>query len=427
MIQLESNDLRFSFPAIDAEIRKLLESHINETSQAFVEGFLPAARTKIQSMEEEGYYDSKALDTAKQKLDSFSTDQVAEAYRTTCLCTLSSLPAKCRVSFQRTLRLPDDGKTYPLPAGLGKFPLRSLGGYGDSAPEQWLERGGVMLPMFQGEAMWMSFQSSVPCALKIISGSVNALTGELDHDPLESDPQNYVVTPDQPWLDGFKVSKDTVRQFVAMPLGSGYTVSEQLARDAEAGGLVIEAFPTKAEQHFQVLRESELEDIIYPVLTKLLGERWEGQPQALYCRSSPAMCCYESSESFGIGAGGKIRQEVYADQHGLEVWDTENSIRVCVHTCNAMMWRKVTGENPPHPPLTAEEYSRYHIPWFDYYRDDLTALSETKNLAGIKSVSQVSKDKGLASWGEGEEIDPSLIVQYGNARRPEEILAWNRV
>jgi len=32
--------------------------------------------------------------------------------------------AVLRISFQRTLRVPDDGRIYPLPAGLGTFPLR---------------------------------------------------------------------------------------------------------------------------------------------------------------------------------------------------------------------------------------------------------------------------------------------------------------
>lgn len=28
-----------------------------------------------------------------------------------------------RISFQRTLRIPDDGRAYPLPPGLGMFPI----------------------------------------------------------------------------------------------------------------------------------------------------------------------------------------------------------------------------------------------------------------------------------------------------------------
>jgi len=425
MIQLQSNDLTFSFPALDAEIRTLLEAHIEESSSAFVEGFLPAARKEIESLEGHYMYDRRALAASSTRLDIFSRTQIAEAYRAACLEKLPNRGAQCQVSFQRTLRLPDDGKTYPLPAGLGRFPLRSVAGYVDTAPEQWLEKGGVMLPMYQGEAMWMSFESTIPCAVKIVSGSVNALTGERDLRELDSDPQNYVVVPDQPWLDGFKINKGTVRQFVAMPVGSGFTVSEQLAKDAEAGGLAIEAFPMKAEPCFQEFLESELDSIMHDVLTHLLGSGWEGESQMLCSRAAPAMCC-ESSESFGLGAGGKIQQEIYADDHGIDAWSFEHAIRVCIHTCNAMMWRKVTGENPPHPPLTAAEYTRHHIPWFDFYRDDLEALPETKNLASIKSVAQVSAAKGLSSWGDEDEIDPSLVVQYGNARRPEEIRGWGR-
>lgn len=423
MIQLHSNDLTFSFPALDTEIRSLIENHIEGTSAAFVAGFLSAARKEIESLESEYIYDRKALAASSRRLDVFSGTQIAEAYRAACLEKLSSRSAQCQFSFQRTLRLPDDGKTYPLPAGLGRFPLRSVTGYVETAPEQWLEKGGVILPMYQGEAMWMSFESTIPCALKIVSGSVNALTGERDLRELDSDPQNYVVIPDQPWLDGFKVCKGTVRQFVAMPVGSGFTVSEQLAKDAAAGGLSIEAFPMKAERCFQeFLDEGDLDRIMDDVLSNLFGPGWKGEGQMLFCRAARGMIC----ESVGLGAGGKIQQEVYADDHGIDAWSFEHATRVCIHTCNAMLWRKVTGENPPHPPLTAAEYRRHHIPWFDFYRDDLEALPETENLAGIQSVAQVLAAKGIASWGGEDEIDPSLVVQYGNARRPEEIRAWGR-
>jgi hypothetical protein len=38
--------------------------------------------------------------------------------------------------FQRTLRIPDDGKLYPLPPGLGSFPLRHLQDYEEPATMQ---------------------------------------------------------------------------------------------------------------------------------------------------------------------------------------------------------------------------------------------------------------------------------------------------
>ena len=32
------------------------------------------------------------------------------------------------ISFERTLRIPNDGRKYPLPPGLGLFPIRVVGG-----------------------------------------------------------------------------------------------------------------------------------------------------------------------------------------------------------------------------------------------------------------------------------------------------------
>ena len=56
---------------------------------------------------------------------------------------------------------------------------------------------------------------------------------------MNRDPQDYVVVPDQPWIDGYNVGKDIVKQFVAAPLGQGYTVEEQLKSEAEVGGIQI--------------------------------------------------------------------------------------------------------------------------------------------------------------------------------------------
>lgn len=59
--------------------------------------------------------------------------------------------------FQRTLRIPDDGKTYPLPPGLGPFPICRIEDYRERLPSTWAEHGGVFIPMYQREALWISF------------------------------------------------------------------------------------------------------------------------------------------------------------------------------------------------------------------------------------------------------------------------------
>ena len=138
--------------------------------------------------------------------------------------------ARLVIEFQRTLRIPDDNRAYPLPPGLGQFPMRHVDDYAAKVPSKWREHGGVFLPMYQAEALWISFRSAqgYPFAVKIAAGKMNAVSGTSWTNDLDFDDQDYVVVPDQPWLDGFCVSKGKIRQFVAMPLGAGYTVEEQL-------------------------------------------------------------------------------------------------------------------------------------------------------------------------------------------------------
>ena len=56
-----------------------------------------------------------------------------------------------------------------------------------------------------------------------------------------------MVVPGQPWLDGYCVQTGIIRQFVAMPLGRGYTAEEQLTGEALHGGLQISVHPMKRE------------------------------------------------------------------------------------------------------------------------------------------------------------------------------------
>ena len=169
--------------------------------------------------------------------------------------------ARCSIEFQRTLRIPDDNNDYPLPPGLGQFPLRHLDDFATRCPEAWRRRGGVLLPMHQAEALWINFGSgSYPFAVKIATGKVCALTGDVWVNHLNRDPQDYVVLPEQPWLDGYCVEKGVIRQFVAMPLGEGYTVEEQLTGAAMHGGLQIVAYPMKRERYEALFGEPPARD-----------------------------------------------------------------------------------------------------------------------------------------------------------------------
>jgi hypothetical protein len=154
---------------------------------------------------------------------------------------------KTSISFQRTLRLPDDGKVYPLPPSLGVFPISRVDDYLDKVPEEWKKTGGIFLPMYQREAMWLKFEQNgkAPKAIKVGVGKVNAVTGEAWNNSLSK--QDYVVAGDnmQQWLDGINGGNGVIKQFVAMPLGGGYTVEAQVTGEEKFGGIQLMVFESK--------------------------------------------------------------------------------------------------------------------------------------------------------------------------------------
>lgn len=165
------------------------------------------------------------------------------------LCFRQAFGPAFQVSFIRTLRIPDDDKQYCLPPGFGPFPLRRVADYADKVPKKWLTDGGVFLPIYQREAMWLSF-SGPNHALKVAAGGINALSGQEwteELQPSNDGQQDYMVCPQQPWLDGFNTGEGVIRQFVAMPMGAGYTVEAQITGEEKKGGLQLTVYPSKKD------------------------------------------------------------------------------------------------------------------------------------------------------------------------------------
>ena len=297
--------------------------------------------------------------------------------------------ARFALDFQRTLRIPDDGSDYPLPPGLGRFPMKHVDDYGQTVSPLWIAHGGVMLPMYQSEALWLSFNSdfiserdtSYPFAIKVATGKINAVTGDDWTDWLQRKPQDYMVSSEQPWLDGYCVEKGFIRQFIAMPLGSGYSAEEQLTGEAEHGGIQVVIYPMKREVFEKRFPKRKLDR---------LREEQIGM-NTLYKMAAPAPM--ESCE-MGLAPGGRMKQEIYEDPFDLNDWDMENKSRCFVNIANSLIWRAITSEKPPTVPFTAKEYTQYHLPWFDYYSDNSTAVKGSEKLNGLKSVVQMGKKKG---------------------------------
>lgn len=271
------------------------------------------------------------------------------------------------VRFMRTLRIPDDGNEYPLPPGLGVFPIFAVRDYADRVPASWRVRSGVFIPMYQREAMWVSFSARwwKPNAVKVGIGKINAVTGEAWHEQLSRDPQDYLVCPDQPWLDGINAGDGFIRQFVAMPLCMGYTVEGQLTGKEEFGGIQLMVFEPKPGRFPDHPPEEEREEGV------------------MYCASAPA------GAEMGLAAGGRMRQKIYPDEYGFDTWDQLNHGRVYVHIVNSMMFREITGKEPPSTPICARQYTEAGLPWFDLYDEHRRDLKPSTLLRKVKSIGQL--------------------------------------
>lgn len=352
--------------------------------------------------------------------------------------------ASFQSDFQRTCRIPDEDRHYPLPAGLGRFPLRHVDDFAATLNDSTRQRGGVMLPMHTSEAMWVNFPARAelqyPFAVKIAAGKVNALTGKAWSPALGDSPQDYLVVPPQPWLDGFVMTEGVVRQFIAERLGEGFTVEEQLTGAAEFGGLQIIAYPMEVDRYLASIwrpevarRRKQIQRSLKSARDRLdeLGQRIAEANAELVrvlegCKRGDVDCMRDleslterarelattveeldfyvstpcrslsleesSVDTMGMAAGGQMRQQVYKDPYGIDAWDQSVSSRCFVSILSANSWQRVTGEAPPLEGLTAWDYENANLPWFDYYDPKhsplggVSALANVESLAGLKAA-----------------------------------------
>ncbi len=332
------------------------------------------------------------------------------------------------VSFQRTLRVPDTGRTYPLPPGLGAFPIYAAAPYGDVFPGNAAgpastgrapiggasnDRAGnvFFIPMYQREALWLGFRGASwhPNAVMIFAGGVNAISGAISGaisavapgrsaasasgeddlqggHVLDDHPQNYIVTPLQPWLDGFNTGDGTVRQFVAMPLGLGYTMEAAITDRERYGRIHITVFEPK---HGRFPDEPPPE--ISPEKRPLAG-MGGGQ----FAR-------------MGLGAGGVMRQKIYPDPHGLDAWDPANYGEVTIHIVNSAQFREITGQDPPPTPVDAAVYTLHGLPWFELFDADKGDVPRAAPLAEAKTVRERDLERGIAEETAAFEVSGEQV------------------
>lgn len=245
--------------------------------------------------------------------------------------------------------------------------------------------------------------------------------------------QDYIVTPQQPWLDGIACGDGYVKQFVAMPLGEGYSVEAQLTGQEVAGGLQFEITPAKSiyDEELEVLSlgDPNVMQVFIKTLTgktitmltkpsekiEMIARRIEeregipvdqqrfvyagkvfehGRPLSSY-RVYPESTIHlvlrlrgggDSRFAVGVAAGGRIKQAIHKDLSTSDEWLTGNPIVFNVQLLNSKAFKAITGKEPPTTPVTAKTYSENGFPFFDMYEEKSQVFG---NFDAVQSIAEM--------------------------------------
>jgi hypothetical protein len=247
--------------------------------------------------------------------------------------------ASLTIEFQRTLRIPEGEREFPLLPGLGRFPLFPVRALLDQGAAPWLNRVEAMLPMYQSEAMWLSFRPSYsvahetfyPFAVKIRSGPSDAISGRAWSSSLHRNPQDYLVLQEQSWLGGYSNGHGLVHQFVAVPFGNHEVARKDATNRDNWGRIQIDVLPMtrRAFDHY------------YPT------DSWKKHLAATGTR--PASDGQHDREPQTELAPQQWNRNPFCH----EDWDRQSRSTYSIHLANSLQWCAMTGSPPPTPPLSA--------------------------------------------------------------------------
>ena len=186
-----------------------------------------------------------------------------------------------------------------------------------------------------------------------------------------------MVTPPQPWLDGINAGAGFIKQFVAMPLGSGVTVEGQVTGEETHGGLQLVCFEPQARAASPSSRRSARARRPTFALPRLRARAPAARPRWAW---RPAGGCASSSIPTRTASTRGIR--------------TITGACSCTSS-TAASWTRITGEPLPPTPVDVHSYIAAGLPWFDLYDDHLGDIEPSGALAKVSSVDELQVVDGV--------------------------------
>ncbi|KLO88628.1 uncharacterized protein LW93_4438 [Fusarium fujikuroi] len=360
------------------------------------------------------------------------------------------------ITFRRTIRVPDNKNTSGLPPDQGAFPLFKIQGYARTLPLSMAQKGGLSIPMYQREALWIDFESTKTYAIRIHVGNVNIVSGEpsvpnnateLRRRQLlkkEKSIQDYIVVPDQEWIDGVATAPGQVKQFVAMPIGTGTSIEYQMMNGEETSAgiqfditrldpllsgpkdninVMVKELGGKISNYF-LSRFSRVETLKSFIKAKVGVDVacqtlvWASQnlksmdcslhkfrlQSANYLEDKLRLCDYNlkngallhlftrlrggssmiEEQEMNIAAGGLIRQNIVEQPKGE--YKKTSQITINVQILNSVSFKRVTGQDPPESPISAATYAKAGHPFFSLDEGPTTIFG---NFSDLKSMAQL--------------------------------------
>lgn len=290
------------------------------------------------------------------------------------------------ITLHRTVRVADGRRPSNLPPNLGAALVTPVRDFKEHCPETW-DENGFFVALHDTEALWLSF-SGGPVAVMVGAGGINALNGQKLGTKLEAD--GYLVTPPQPWLDGWKAEDGVVYQFVATPFkqGDGLSVGEQiLGKESVSGGIGIAVFEPKAGVSL-VTQHPPIEgytDSPYGSEFKYGGGMKGGgggaQGMMLSASSGSTTRSFRGAE-MGVGKGGQIKQKIYTDPHGIKAWNETPTAAVAIYLISAADYHEITGVAIPAP----VGHENYGGKYFGLQDAEKPAQPGVLTFSGLQSV-----------------------------------------